>query len=312
MRRSVFLLCLLMFTIITPVGVLAQDVAPTPVAAQELAPEEYITEGDPTPPPQLQVQEPELVVVPSGDTQVYMVPNTVGVYFYGGRWYRHHHGVWFGADAYDAPWASVELALVPSFVVDISPAYALYLPPSYPRIHYHEFDSNWRTWDRERHWDRYDWYRNERRDDIRRDRMNRANERMTIDRRERDVRVKADPIGYKNRLADPTKYNKPGPVTPVKPGPVTPPVKPGPVTPPVKPGPVTPPVKPGPVTPSVKPGPVGSQKSSQQQVQPKSQAQQPKQQTQQPKSQAQQPKQQTQQPKQQPKQQSGPQQKSHE
>jgi hypothetical protein len=218
MRRSILILSLLIIAIIVPVGVMAQEGEQTQVAVQELPPEEYIPEGDPTPPSQFVVQEPELVVVPSGNTEVYMVPNTPGVYFHGGRWYRHHHGVWFGADSYNAPWVIIAPAVVPSFVVDISPAYALYLPPSYHRIHYRDFHSNWRTWDRERHWNRYDWYKNERRADIRRDRMHRANVRMTRDRRERHERVKADPVGHRNRLANPARYNKPGHVGPQKPG----------------------------------------------------------------------------------------------
>jgi len=218
MRRSILILSLLIIAIIVPVGVMAQEGEQTQVAVQELPPEEYIPEGDPTPPSQFVVQEPELVVVPSGNTEVYMVPNTPGVYFHGGRWYRHHHGVWFGADSYNAPWVIVAPAVVPSFVVDISPAYALYLPPSYHRIHYRDFHSNWRTWDRERHWNRYDWYKNERRADIRRDRMHRSNVWMTRDRRERHERVKADPVGHRNRLANPARYNKPGHVGPQKPG----------------------------------------------------------------------------------------------
>jgi hypothetical protein len=157
---------------------------------QELPAEEYIPEGDPTPPPPLAVQEPELVVVPSGEAQVYMVPNTVGVYFYGGWWYRQHHGVWFRTVEYNQPWVFVQPAIVPSFVVGIPPAYALYLPPTYHRIHYGEFRSNWRTWDRDRRWQRERWYQNERRADIRRDRIRQANARMEQDRRIRDQRIK--------------------------------------------------------------------------------------------------------------------------
>jgi hypothetical protein len=196
-----------------------------PAAAVELPPEEYIPEGNHTPPPKLAVQEPELVVVPSGNAQVYMVPNMVGVYFYGGHWYRHHHGVWFRAASYNQPWVFMKRERVPSFVSGISPAYALSLPPSYHRIHYHEFNRNWRTWDRERHWERERWYQNERRAEIRRDRDRHANERMTRDRHERNERVKVDPVGYKNRLADPVRYNKP--VHPGQPGQQGGPQKPG-------------------------------------------------------------------------------------
>ena len=208
MRRSIFIFSILISILIIgmslPVVVMAQEV----VVVQELPPEEYIPEGDPTPPPQIAVQEPQLVVVPSGNTQVYMVHDTPGIYFYDGHWYRHHHGVWFSSTSYNTPWVYARPAVVPSFVVDIPPTYPLYLPPSYHRIHYHEFHSHWRTWDRDRHWEKQDWYRNERRAEVRRDRMHRAHERMERDRHERHERVKADPVGYKKRLADPAKYNK--------------------------------------------------------------------------------------------------------
>jgi len=157
---------------------------------QDLPPDEYIPEGDPTPPQPLTMNEPEMVVVPSGDAQVYMIPNTVGVYFYGGTWYRHHHGVWFTANAYNGGWVYAQPAIVPGFVVNISPAYALYLPPSYHRIRYYEFHSHWRTWDRDRHWHRHSWFQNERRADIRRDRERLARERMMKDRKLRDQRIK--------------------------------------------------------------------------------------------------------------------------
>src|SRR5664279_2111420 len=41
------------------------------------------------PPPPLQLAAPpEMVVVPSGNSYVYMVPNLAGVYFYQGAWFR--------------------------------------------------------------------------------------------------------------------------------------------------------------------------------------------------------------------------------
>jgi hypothetical protein len=114
----------------------------------------------------------------------------VGVYFYDGTWYRYHHGVWFTANVYNAPWAVVQTPVVPPFVVGISPAYALYLPPTYYRIHYGDFHSHWRSWDRERRWERESWYKNERRADIRQSRERMARERMAKDRHLRNERIK--------------------------------------------------------------------------------------------------------------------------
>jgi hypothetical protein len=184
------------------------NVPPPPAVQVEVqAPaEEYIPEGDPTPPPPLAIREPELVVVPSGNAQVYMVPSMVGVYFYGGSWYRFHHGVWFRAAFYNDPWVLVAPAIVPRFVVGIPPAYPLYLPPAYHRIHYRDFHSHWRTWDRERYWHRYDWYRNERRADIRRERERQAHARM-----ERDRQIRVERIKERERRPQRVEHKGPGP-----------------------------------------------------------------------------------------------------
>lgn len=114
---------------------------------------------------------PDVVVVPSGDADVYMVPGTAGLYFYDGYWYRAHEDRWFRSRAYNGRWVYVRPEIVPGVVVDISPEYSLYLPPDYMRIKFGNFKRNWRSWGHDRHWDRYDWYKNERREDIRRERM---------------------------------------------------------------------------------------------------------------------------------------------
>jgi hypothetical protein len=167
-----------------------QQVPAAMPADQAMPAEELIPEGDPTPPPPLAIQEPELVVVPSGEAQVYMVPNMVGVYFYGGYWYRHHHGVWFRTDVYNGAWVYVRPTYVPRFIIGIPPTYAFFLPRDYHRIHYREFHSNWRTWDRDRHWHRESWFQHEKKTDIRRDRIRLANEKFKSDRRIRLEKIK--------------------------------------------------------------------------------------------------------------------------
>ena len=217
LRRIIFILSFLIIALSAPVGFMVMGAS----AQDQPPPEEYIPEGDPTPPPVLTVQNPELVVVPSGEAQVYMVPNMTGVYFYGGSWYRYHHGVWFRAASYNEPWVFVESPVVPSFVVGISPFYAFYLPRGYHRIHYGEFHSHWRTWDREKHWHNERWFKNERRAEVRQAHERQAHARMEKDRHQRQERVKADKVGFKNRLADPARHNKPTPsghAGPQKPG----------------------------------------------------------------------------------------------
>lgn len=111
------------------------------------------------PPPFAFSAPPELVVVPSGPDYVYMVPGTVGLYFHGGYWYRHHRGHWFRAVSYSDPWAPIEIGLVPAPIVVVPPDYILNMPPGYRRIHYHDFHRNWRGWERNRYWHNHGWYR---------------------------------------------------------------------------------------------------------------------------------------------------------
>ena len=112
-------------------------------------------------PPLVFAAPPDLVVVPSGPADVYLVAETPGVYFYGGYWYRFYGGRWFRATIYSGPWAYVTTSLVPVVVVDVPPDYVRHLPRGYYRIHYQDFDRHWRGWDRTRHWNKYDWYKKE-------------------------------------------------------------------------------------------------------------------------------------------------------
>lgn len=110
------------------------------------------------PPPVVFSAPPDVVVIPSGPSYVYMVPGTVGLYFYGGYWYRFHGGYWFRATHYSHPWAVIEPYLVPSPVVVIPADYILNMPPGYYRIRYHDFHNHWRDWGHHRHWHKYHWY----------------------------------------------------------------------------------------------------------------------------------------------------------
>lgn len=111
------------------------------------------------PPPIPFSAPPDVVVIPSNGAYVYMVPNTVGLYFYGGHWYRFHDGHWFRASHYSAPWTIIEAHLVPTPVAVIPYDYILHMPPTYHRIPYHAFHKHWRDWGPKRHWHNYQWYR---------------------------------------------------------------------------------------------------------------------------------------------------------
>jgi hypothetical protein len=111
------------------------------------------------PPPIAFSAPPDVVVVPSGPSYVYMVPGNAGLYFYGGYWYRFHGGYWFRAVSYSDPWVPVQVSLVPSYVVVIPPDYIFNMPPGYHRIHYNDFHNHWSDWGRNRYWHNQGWYR---------------------------------------------------------------------------------------------------------------------------------------------------------
>lgn len=113
----------------------------------------------PPPPPLEFAGPPDVVVVPSETSDVYLVPNTVGLYFYGGNWYRFYGDRWFRASVFNGPWVTIREHLVPRVVVGIPPDYILGLPPGYHRVHYGDFHSHWRDWGRDHHWNRQTWYR---------------------------------------------------------------------------------------------------------------------------------------------------------
>jgi hypothetical protein len=111
-------------------------------------------------PPPLEVQNPEMVVVPSGNSYVYMVPNVYGVYFHNGFWFRYYNGVWFRSTAYNSGWVVVRPALVPRVVIGVYPEYAMYLPAGYFRIGWGDFRAHWRGWGYG-HWHGQPWFKHE-------------------------------------------------------------------------------------------------------------------------------------------------------
>jgi hypothetical protein len=150
-------------------------------------------------PPPLEVQNPEMVVVPSGNSYVYMVPNTYGVYFHNGFWFRYYNGVWFRSTVYNSGWVVVRPALVPRVVIGVYPEYAMYLPTGYFRIGWGDFYGHWRGWGRSHYWHNQPWFKREMRADIRRDRMRHIDRQRGSWARGEGQR----PAGFHNRPAGP-------------------------------------------------------------------------------------------------------------
>ena len=116
--------------------------------------------------PPLVISAPPAMVVINGSNVYYPPEVRADIFFYHGYWYRPHQGYWFRAVEYNGPWFGLEIGRVPRPVVGISPGFRRG-PVVYERVPYRDVRTNWRTWERERHWDRD---RHERREDRRDDR----------------------------------------------------------------------------------------------------------------------------------------------
>lgn len=113
------------------------------------------------PPPLVIPAPPAMMVVPG--TYVYFVPDvTVDIFFYGGWWYRPYRDYWYRSRGYNGPWVHVGISRVPPVVINV-PRHFRSVPPGHARIPYGQFKKNWKTWERERHWDKV---RKERRKDF--------------------------------------------------------------------------------------------------------------------------------------------------
>ena len=107
------------------------------------------------PPPPVVIPVPPAVIVIPG-TYVYVAPDVeVDILFYHGYWYRPHEGRWYRATVYNGPWIFVEPARVPGVLLHLPSDYH-HLPPGHARIPYGQLKKNWKTWEKERHWDNKD------------------------------------------------------------------------------------------------------------------------------------------------------------
>ena len=106
------------------------------------------------PPPVVIPAPPPVIVIP--ETYVYFVPNIeVEILFYHGYWYRPYQGRWHRATGYNGPWVYIEPPLVPAVLVHLPPNYRQ-VPPGHQRIPHGQLVKNWKTWEKEKHWDKHD------------------------------------------------------------------------------------------------------------------------------------------------------------
>jgi len=123
---------------------------------------------------------PTLAVIPG--TYAYFVPDVdVDILFYHNYWYRPFDGRWYRARGYNGPWALIAPGRVPGVIINLPPDYR-HVPPGHRRIPYGEFNRNWKTWERDRYWDRHERHE-ERREEHREDRRDDHREHGDRDRR---------------------------------------------------------------------------------------------------------------------------------
>ncbi|OGP61924.1 MAG: hypothetical protein A2170_00145 [Deltaproteobacteria bacterium RBG_13_53_10] len=107
------------------------------------------------PPPALVIPAPPpVMVIP--ETYIYFAPTVeVDILFYQDYWYRFHGGHWYRATVYNGKWIYVHPPRVPAALLRLPPNYR-HVPPGHRRIPYADLKKHWRTWEKEKHWDKPD------------------------------------------------------------------------------------------------------------------------------------------------------------
>ncbi|MDA8168696.1 MAG: hypothetical protein M0Z59_03230 [Nitrospiraceae bacterium] len=114
-----------------------------------------------SPPPPYVFSAPPVVVLIPGTYYVYFVPGIeADIFFYHGYWYRPYRGWWFRAHFYNGPWAHIRRP--PGVFAGLPPDFRHLPPPGHLRIPYWQLRRDWRTWERDRYWDRHEREEHER------------------------------------------------------------------------------------------------------------------------------------------------------
>jgi len=101
--------------------------------------------------PEVRLSAPPALAVISG-TYVYVATDVnADLVFYQDNWYRPHSGKWYVSVNYNGPWKIT--ATVPGPLVNLPQNYRE-VPPGHERMPYGHVKDNWRTWEKDRHWDR--------------------------------------------------------------------------------------------------------------------------------------------------------------
>ena len=113
----------------------------------------------PSPPPYRIAAPPPVVVIP-GTYVYYAAEADVDIFFFGGHWYRPHHGRWYRSGNYNGPWHHIGSRSVPVTLVHLPPDYRR-LRVGHKHIPHGHLQKNWKKWEREKHWEKHggrDWH----------------------------------------------------------------------------------------------------------------------------------------------------------
>jgi len=100
--------------------------------------------------PELVLAAPPALAVISG-TYIYVAADAnADLVFYHDNWYRPHGGTWYVSLSYNGPW---KIAVNAPVAVTNLPRDYRAVPPGHHRMPYGQVKDNWRTWERDRHWD---------------------------------------------------------------------------------------------------------------------------------------------------------------
>ena len=117
----------------------------------------------PLPPPIGFAGPPTMVVLP--ETDIYVVPDSdEDIFFYGGWWWRPWNGRWYRSQSYSSGWGYYEGT--PSFYVGVPSGWRNDYRQrrwrdhqwNYQRIPQQQVQRNWQGWERDRHWEKQNYW----------------------------------------------------------------------------------------------------------------------------------------------------------
>jgi hypothetical protein len=95
---------------------------------------------------------PAVVFIPG--TYVYTVPDVdIDIVFNQGYWYRPYRDYWYRSASYNGPWSHIENKKVPGVLFKLPPDFRR-VPPGHQRIPYGQLKKNWKSWEKEKYWDK--------------------------------------------------------------------------------------------------------------------------------------------------------------